>query len=89
MAAEGLHLKEDGFFAGVAAFERGVPKKVAYRLDASMKDTSMFAENMGAPDTETIEISRLYGWDYVAVRGQFHIYRAEHAVRERNTCLNG
>lgn len=85
MAAKGLHLKEDGIFAGVAAFEKGTPKHVAYRLDASMKDTSMFGENLGAPDSETIEISRIYGWEYVAVRGQFHIYRAENAVRERNT----
>ena len=86
------HLKEDGFFAGMTAFERGEPKRVVYRLDAAMKSTSMFADNLGAPDAETIEISRLYGWDYVAVRGQFHIYRtaAEAAstgriVRERNT----
>ena len=59
MAAKGLHLKEDGIFAGVAAFDKGAPKHVAYRLDVSMKDTSMFAENLGAPDAETIEISRL------------------------------
>ena len=85
MAAEGFHLKEDGFFAGVAAFEKGEKRQVAYRLDAAMKSTSMFADNLGAPDAETIEISRLYGWDYVTVRGQFHIYRAERAMRERNT----
>ena len=92
MAAEGFHLKEDGFFAGVAAFEKGEPKRAAYRLDAAMKPTGMFADNLGAPDAETIEISRLYGWDYVAVRGQFHIYRTAaeavstgRIVRERNT----
>ncbi len=61
-------------------FERGEPRHVQYRLEASMKDTSMFADNMGAPDAEEIEINELYGWEYVAIRGQFHVYRSMEAA---------
>ena len=35
MAAQGLHLSEDGFFAGFACFDRGKPKQTRYRLEAA------------------------------------------------------
>lgn len=95
MAGRGLHLASDGIFAGVAMFERGEPRQVQYRLEAAMKDTSMFADNMGAPDVEEIAINERYGWEYVAIRGQFHVYRSmgragsdidgRVRMRERNT----
>ena len=95
MAGRGLHLASDGIFAGVAMFERGERRQVQYRLEAAMKDTSMFADNMGAPDAEEIAINERYGWEYVAIRGQFHVYRSMDRagsdmdgrvrMRERNT----
>jgi len=95
MAGRGFHLASDGIFAGVAMFERGEPRQVQYRLEAAMKDTSMFADNMGAPDAEEIAINERYGWEYVAIRGQFHVYRSMDRagsdmdgrvqMRERNT----
>ena len=40
-AERGLFLAQEGFFAGIAAFEAGVPRPVKYRLEAAQKSTSM------------------------------------------------
>ena len=86
MAASGLHLAEDGFFAGFARFERGEPKKVRYRLEAAEKGTSMWSDTGGAPEDEALEINESCGWEYVAARDGFHIYRSEsEEARELNT----
>ncbi len=46
----------------------------------------MWAENGGAPDVEAVELNKAYGWEYVASKGQFHIFRSESArARELNT----
>ena len=86
MAQKGLFLIKDGFFAGVAAFEHGVPCKVRYRLEAAQKSTSMWAEDGGEPDQEQVDLGKKYSWDYVAKRGDFYIYRTfESGTRELNT----
>ena len=75
MAKQGLLLQKDGFFAGVATFEKVSPQRVKYRLQPAQKSTSMWADNNGDPDEEVVELSKEYGWEYVAKRGEFHIYR--------------
>ena len=86
MAAEGYILAEDGFFAGVATFEKTQPQKLKYRLEAAQKSTSMWADDGGEPDPEAVELSKLYGWKYVAKRGRFYIYCSDDpSARELNT----
>lgn len=74
MAEQGLILQEDGIFCGIATFEKTVPQKIKYRLQAAGKSTSMWADNNGDPDAEEVELSKEFGWEYVAKRGEFHIY---------------
>jgi len=76
LAGRGLHLAQDGIFAGVATFERGKPQPVRYRLAAAQGSTSMWADNNGDPDPEEVELGRQCSWEYVAKRGNFYIYRA-------------
>lgn len=74
MAADGLHLSRDGFFAGFAIFEKGEPCVTRYRLDAAPKKAGFFADNAG-PDADTVSLSASYGWEYVTAYGQFLFYR--------------
>ena len=86
MAEQGLILVQDGIFCGVATFEKGTPQKVRYCLQAASQSTSMWADNMGDPDAEEVELSKEFGWEYVAKRGEFHIYRtSDPFVRELHT----
>lgn len=75
MAEQGLILQKDGFLFGFATFEKTTPQKIRYSLQAAAKSTSMWSDNMGAPDSEEIELSQEFGWEYVASRGEFHVYR--------------
>ena len=75
MAEQGLILQKDGFLFGFATFEKTTPQKIRYSLQAASKPTSMWSDNMGAPDSEEIELSQEFGWEYVASRGEFHVYR--------------
>lgn len=84
MASEGYLLDMDGFFMGFASFEVASPCAMQYRLQAAPKARSAFDE--GEPDAEEMELSEALGWEYVARRGDFHIYRsADPAARELNT----
>ena len=86
LAKQGLMLSQDGFFCGIATFDRGSPCTMSYRLEAAPKNVSMFADDGGQPDPEAVEISKKYGWEYVASRGQFYIYRSsDPEARELNT----
>lgn len=76
MAKQGYQLQKDGFFAGIATFEKTTPQAVVYRLQPIEKSTSTWPDDNSEPDEEAVELSREYGWDYVAKRGEFHIYRA-------------
>lgn len=88
MAKQGYMLQKDGFWAGIATFEKTTPQTAIYRLQPAEKSTSMWADNGGEPEEEAVELSRAYGWDYVAKRGEFHIYRALNSdVREFHTDL--
>ena len=75
MAKSGLQLQKDGFFVGIATFEKTTPQLVKYQLQPAEKSTSMWSDNNGDPDEEAVELSKEYGWEYVAKRGEFHIYR--------------
>jgi len=75
MAEQGLILQQDGFLFGFATFEKTTPQKIRYSLQAAAKSTSMWSDNMGVPDSEEIELSQEFGWEYVASRGEFHVYR--------------
>ena len=86
MAKDGLVLDKDGFFAGVATFKQSNPQYLKYRLEAAQKSTSMWADDGGEPDREAVELSDKYGWEYIAKRGDFYIYRSsEPGARELNT----
>ena len=86
MAEQGLILQKDGIFCGIVTFEKSEHQKVKYRLQAAGKSTSMWAENNGDPDADEIELSKEFGWEYVAKRGEFHIYRTnDPTARELNT----
>ena len=86
MAEQGLLLQKDGLFCGIATFEKGMPQKIIYRLQAASKSTSMWSDNNGDPDVEEIELSEQFGWEYVAKRGEFHIYRTSNPkARELHT----
>ncbi len=85
-AAQGLMLTRDGFFAGFASFERTEPQDVRYRLEAAPKPVSFWADDGGKPDPEAEHLNAAYGWEYVASRGQFYIYRTSSPeARELNT----
>ena len=86
LAAQGLMLAPDGFFCGIASFERSEPQTVRYRLQGSANSTSMWAENGGNPDPEAIAIGADMGWEYIAKRDGFTIWRTnEPGTRELNT----
>lgn len=86
LAQEGLFLSKDGFFCGAATFERGAPRFAKYRLEAAQKSTSMWSDDGGEPDPEQVELGQHYGWEYVAKRWDFYIYRSfEPGARELNT----
>lgn len=86
LAQDGLLLSKDGFFAGIATFDRCEPVSVCYRLAASSAKVSFWDDNGGEPDADAVAINEHYGWEYVTARGQFYIYRAlDEYSRELNT----
>jgi len=86
LAAQGLFLAEDGFFCGVATFEKGSPRQVRYRLEGAPRQVGFFSDGGGNPDQEAIDLIQACGWEYVARRDQFYIYRTfDPAARELHT----
>ena len=75
MAAQGWMLEKDNIFLGVAAFEKAEPASVRYRLEATERNASDWDDMSGAPDPEAMALNADFGWEYVARRGQFYIYR--------------
>lgn len=86
MAARGFVLSRDGFFLGAGIFEKSEPKKLRYRLEAAERKSTLLSDYDELPDEDALELSEKEGWQYVAMRGQFFIYRTqdENAV-ELNT----
>ena len=84
MAARGLLLAPDGFFLGLATFERREPCAARYRLEAVPK-IGMFDES-DSPNAEAVDLAAEYGWEYVGRRGEFYVYRTvREDARELNT----
>ena len=77
MAMEGLFLADDGVFCGVFTFERGLPKRVIYRLDVAQKRKPRFFDDGDDLSDEELEIYRSMGWKYLLQYGDFRIYRTE------------
>ena len=73
MARQGLLLSRDGFFFGFADFEKASPCSMRYRMHAASKGKSAFDE--GEPPEDEASFNEDMGWEYVARRGDFHIYR--------------
>lgn len=95
MAREGWHLEDQGISCGLANFQRGEPREDQYRLVGFWKPPTM-GHVLGVklstqylsdqPEEEALDLNRLYGWEYVAKRGKYFIYRAvEAAPRELDT----
>ena len=85
LAEEGLFLTQDGFFCGFGFFYEDVPRKAKYRLQAS-EFQGGFLSDHDEPEEEEKELSEALGWEYVARRGEFYIYRSiNENVRELNT----
>lgn len=86
MAANGLWLQEDGFFCGIATFEKRTPENVKYRLLAVGKTPGILEESNGNPSEDELNLNKEFGWEYVAKRGEFHIYRTTNlSARELHT----
>jgi len=86
LAKEGLYLKKEGFFLGIAAFEKAPIRPVRYRLEAAPGSTSMWADNWGDPSPEAVALNEEFGWEYVDKYGDFYIYRTfDLQARELNT----
>lgn len=76
MATKGLILAKDSFFGGVATFEKGPPRKIRYRLEATPTPSGLFS-NSYDPDDDRIQLYRQMGWQYRGRRGQFFIFASE------------
>ena len=86
MAENGLILAEDGIKLGIAVFEKAEPKKLRYCLVGAKNGTRAIYDNNGHPEYEEIKHIKEYGWEYIAKRDGFHIYRsADPDARELNT----
>ncbi len=85
MAEQGLFLSSDGFFCGFGFFHKEEPVRAKYRLQASEEQGSVLSDG-DVPEKEQQEISEALGWEFVARRGEFYIYRSiKEDVRELNT----
>lgn len=86
LAAQGWFLARDGFCLAWATFVRGEPRQVRYRLTASLQSTEFGGEGWQGPGEEALALHASYGWDYVAKRGKFYVYRTqEEGARELDT----
>lgn len=73
LAAEGLQLEKDGYFAGFFTFTRTEPKRMTYRLVPVKKDKAALLDE-NDPDSDEVDVSASMGWTYLVRYGMFHIY---------------
>ena len=86
MARDGWLLEKDGIKLGIAVFEKAEPSNARYCLVAAKNGTRAIYDNDGEPEYEEIKHSGKYGWEYIAKRDGFHIYRCMgEPMRELNT----
>lgn len=73
MAQKGWFLEKDGVFLGLFSFQRGEPKTIRCRLEATTTNGGIFSDYR-EPDPEAEALTREMGWVWTGRRGQFHIY---------------
>ena len=84
MALQGYLLEKEGIYLGVAKFQKTVPQKVRYRLEAT-QDYSVLRD-VYKPDDMAEELNEAYGWEFVTQHKDFFIYRCfDGNAREMNT----
>lgn len=71
MARKGCHLKQKGIRCGHFCFIKGEEKEVRYRLQVTRWRND--------PEDEMLDLANEYGWEYVDLLGDFHIWRTEDA----------
>lgn len=75
-----------GCFGCTAAFAAAAPQMVRYRLTSAMDADTFGTEAWLGPSEESRCLYAAYGWEYVAKRGPFYIYRTrDPAAREVDT----
>lgn len=86
MARCGWRLEQVGCFGCTAAFAAAAPQMVRYRLTSAMDADTFGTEAWLGPSEESRCLYAAYGWEYVAKRGPFYIYRTrDPAAREVDT----
>lgn len=75
MARCGWRLEQVGCFGCTAAFAAAAPQMVRYRLTSAMDADTFGTEAWLGPSEESRCLYAAYGWEYVAKRGPFYIYR--------------
>ncbi len=86
MARCGWRLEQVGCFGCTAAFAAAAPQAVRYRLTSAMDADTFGTEAWLRPSEESRCLHAAYGWEYVAKRGPFYIYRTrDPAAREVDT----
>lgn len=75
-ARKGRHLVPGGNLNGFAAFEKGEPAQVRYRLVPTGRSGYRRADD-DPPAEEVLELYSQMGWEYVTTRGVFYIFRTE------------
>lgn len=87
LSAEGLELKREGFFCGIASFRRTEPaRRLRYRLEAAPNDGKFPADDNSTPRPEAVELSEALGWTFITKWGSFFIYTSpDSGTRELNT----
>lgn len=76
MAQRGYHLSRDCFFLGTFTFEKGEPKTIRCRLEATGTQGGMYSKHR-EPSTDELTLYHELGWTWMGRRGQFHIYITE------------
>lgn len=86
LAEKGLLLDGDGYVFGFMQFQRDIPRKVNYRLDAITHKSALFSILPQDPDPELLSFGEDCGWEYLGQFQDFYIYRSfDPNARELNT----
>ncbi len=75
-ARRGWHLIFGGNMPYLAAFEKGEPAQIRYRLVPTGKPGHSLADD-DPPAADVLELYSQMGWEYVTTRGVFYIFRTE------------
>lgn len=86
MAAEGLFVYKIISAMDLAVFERREPMQVRFRLEVETDGFVKMLQDEKGPSEEQLELSKEFGWEYIAQYGQFYIFcNHDSGAREMNT----